>query len=496
MGKLVYKSSESRLAFDRASVRSYDQDGRLHVQITNISKANICPYLGKEIPDSEKLGLDPDRVYNLLRDPEELAKSVPTWNNIPLLSVHKPVHVDDPKKELIVGSTGTDASFDNPYLRQSLVVWDGVAIAGIEDEEQKELSCGYRYRADMTPGVFEGAAYDGVMRDIRGNHVALVVEGRAGSDIVVGDSKLDEGVIAMSDKKFLSRKAALAKGALLGFLQPKLAADAKIDLNPVLMDVTPSNWKKSKAGIVAAVEKLTKGKLAADESVSGLAKLLDHLDGEEMGAAPPDGNPNPDDDLGNDDPDDNQDGAALDDPMDAVMQLLQSCNVPPEVLQKIAALMKPQAPPAAAPGAVPARDDPPATPGAAAVPRAAPAAAPAQAGLPDKAAMDKAISKAKDETKKETMKLMRDIATAQQEVFPHVGEVQAMDSAEDVYRVALEAAEVDLEGVPSSAFKAMVGMLPKPGETQPNKKRIAQDSANVIGLRERFPDIKRVRNLG
>jgi hypothetical protein len=43
----------------------------------------------------------------------------------------------------------------------------------------------------MTPGVSpQGEKYDGVMRDIVGNHVALVKEGRAGADVVVGDSKL------------------------------------------------------------------------------------------------------------------------------------------------------------------------------------------------------------------------------------------------------------------------------------------------------------------
>ena len=78
--------------------------------------------------------------------------------------------------------------FDAPYLKNSLVVWDGEAIKLIEDDKQKELSCGYRYRADMTPGTYEGVRYDGVMRDIRGNHVALVEEGRAGPDVLVADS--------------------------------------------------------------------------------------------------------------------------------------------------------------------------------------------------------------------------------------------------------------------------------------------------------------------
>ncbi len=40
----------------------------------------------------------------------------------------------------------------------------------------------------MTPGSYNGEAYDGVMRDIAGNHVALVVQGRAGADVLVNDS--------------------------------------------------------------------------------------------------------------------------------------------------------------------------------------------------------------------------------------------------------------------------------------------------------------------
>ena len=58
----VYLVTRQRVAvaFDRGSARSYDAEGRLHVHTTNISKANVCPYIGREIPNSEALGLDPD----------------------------------------------------------------------------------------------------------------------------------------------------------------------------------------------------------------------------------------------------------------------------------------------------------------------------------------------------------------------------------------------------------------------------------------------------
>jgi hypothetical protein len=45
----------------------------------------------------------------------------------------------------------------------------------------------------MTGGIFDGKSYDGVMRNIKGNHVALVPEGRAGHDVKVADSAMEGG---------------------------------------------------------------------------------------------------------------------------------------------------------------------------------------------------------------------------------------------------------------------------------------------------------------
>lgn len=177
------------MAFDRQSARSIDADGRLHVSKTNISKAVVNPYYGREIPGWQQLGLDGDKVYRLYRDPEELAKGAGTFNNLPILNKHIPVTVDAPQKDNVVGSIGSDVVFDALYLQASLCIWDAAAIAGVESEKQCELSCGYRYDPDMTPGTTsDGEAYDGVMRNIRGNHLALVEVGRAGPDVYVADS--------------------------------------------------------------------------------------------------------------------------------------------------------------------------------------------------------------------------------------------------------------------------------------------------------------------
>jgi len=176
------------------SARTVDAQGFLHVAISNISKATVNPYYGREIPNYESFGLDPDKVYQVLRPADELEKAATTFNNLPLLNKHIGISAFDLEnpdvQRHIVGSTGSEAVFDAPYLKNSLAIYTASAIDGVINDYQRELSCAYRYDYDPTPGEFEGRSYDGRMRNIIGNHVALVQEGRAGHDVLVEDAAL------------------------------------------------------------------------------------------------------------------------------------------------------------------------------------------------------------------------------------------------------------------------------------------------------------------
>lgn len=262
------------MALDRDSVRETDRDGRLRVAKTNISKANVCPYRGSEIPGWQNLGLSADKIYHLLRDPDELKKAAKSLNGVPLLIKHVPVSADDHQANFVVGSLGTDADFDGTYLTNSLFVNARAAIDGIESGRQKELSAGYHYTPDMTAGNFRGTPYDGVMRDIVFNHVALVEDGRAGPDVVVGDEALKEMVMKPT------RFAAALLATTSAQIAPLIAMDAKVTLPKTLFaELTPANFKTKRAayqdGIKAALQgKLRKG-IAMDASMAGLAKAID-----------------------------------------------------------------------------------------------------------------------------------------------------------------------------------------------------------------------------
>jgi len=184
------RSDALTLTFDATSLRRKDENGFLHVAVSHISKETVNPYRGREIPGWSGLGLDPDRIYQGYRSGAALAAGAETFNGLPLLMDHHPDSAENPQKEYRIGSLGTDAAFNAPYLDNSLILTDARAIELVESGLTRELSASYRYEPDFTPGEFQGQPYDFIMTNIRGNHVALVEEGRAGRDVLVADQAI------------------------------------------------------------------------------------------------------------------------------------------------------------------------------------------------------------------------------------------------------------------------------------------------------------------
>lgn len=394
--KVRYISEEKRpamdgitesLAFDRASVRTIDANGRLQISRTNISKANVNAYYGREIPGSEELGLEPNKLYRLWRHPDELRKAAKTFNNIPVLSKHIPDFPADPPNEFRVGVTHSNAEFDGTYLTVGMSIWDNSAIAGIESGEQRELSASYKYVADMTPGVTpDGEPYDGVMRDIFGNHEALVPDGRAGPDVLVADSLPPE----------LNHMRKHKVAAIRATLKPLLAQDADLEAEVrkallALDEAEKEDEKENKTADDDDDDEKDKKKTADDED--------DEEDKDKKKTA--------------EDEDDEEDDKV------------------------------------------------------------------------SRTAMDSAIRLAADSATKKAAENFRKIREAEQVVRPLIGDVVAMDSAEDVYRTALEQSGVDIAGVHPSAYPAMVKMAISQKEN--SRPVIAQDSASVSEFEKAFP---------
>jgi hypothetical protein len=401
------------MAFDRQSARSIDADGRLHVSKTNISKANVCPYMGSEIPGWQELGLDAGKVYRLYRDPDELTKGASTFNNLPILNKHIRVTVEEPKKENVVGSIGSDVSFDEQYLKASLCIWDAPAIAGVESEKQCELSAAYYYRADMTPGTSpEGEAYDGVMRDIKGNHLALVEAGRAGPDVYVADSNPFTKPKETPAMKMTKLGKALALS--LQGLSPKIAQDSAL---PALVgEADKKTFKKAS---------VLKSLLAMDSEID--AEKADEIIDAVLGIEESPEAVEPKKEVA-------EDG-------DDLMAFLAG-KLSPEDLE-------------AAKGMMAAKDE----------------------DLEMKPeAVEEKVTAAMDSMRAE----FRQLEQAKVDVRSVVGDVIGMDSAEQVYRFALDKMSVDHKDMPAPGLRSMFNAIkdrraaPKPSTS------LAQDSAATV----------------
>lgn len=195
--------TQETLAFDTSEPNRWnDKNGNLHVNVSHLTKAQVRPYYGFEIPNSEQLRLKPDKIYRGYCPPEELSKpeTIRSVQGIPIQLNHHRDYPKAPALDTRIGSTGDTAAWNPPYLDNSLHFTVQDAIDRINDGSMRELSLSYRYTPDFGSGTTpDGEPYDFIMRDISANHVALVEEGRAGDDVLVADSALEKS--AMADEK-------------------------------------------------------------------------------------------------------------------------------------------------------------------------------------------------------------------------------------------------------------------------------------------------------
>ena len=181
-------------SIDKDSVRTVDDNGFLHVAVSPVTKEQVAPYYGHEIPNHEELGFESDVIYHGYRPASELSKpdTIQSLNGIPIQFEHHADYANAPAKDTRIGSTGDDAKWEAPYLTNSLHFHDAKAINRIKDGSMRELSLAYRYTPVKKEGEFDGQHYDFVMTDINCNHVALVEEGRARHDVLVEDAQIKE----------------------------------------------------------------------------------------------------------------------------------------------------------------------------------------------------------------------------------------------------------------------------------------------------------------
>ena len=171
------------------TARTVTEEGYLIVP-SNIARTGVQDYRAYELGlDAD--GMDPMKVIRLHRPPEEVfdAASMASFESKPITIEHPPVAVTaDNWTELAKGEV-RDVARSGDLMTGTLLIKAKDAIEALQSGKV-QLSNGYTFELDMTPGTTaDGRAYDGVQRNIRGNHVALVDAARCGSACRIADSQ-------------------------------------------------------------------------------------------------------------------------------------------------------------------------------------------------------------------------------------------------------------------------------------------------------------------
>ncbi|EPQ5229152.1 DUF2213 domain-containing protein [Providencia stuartii] len=283
--------------------RTYDNNGWLEVKDNPISKVGVFDYLGAEIGAPI-----PDKIYRVLRPPEELAseETINSFKLTPFIIEHEMLgkYATPAEKKGIQGVIGENVYFDPPYLRANIKIFSDVALSNI-DSGKIDLSPGYRSKYEFTSGIYEGQHYDVIQRHLRGNHLALVDEGRTGPDVAVQDHLVitidTKELIRMNEEEnkekqtadegaFTAEQVTALKSIIAEVIaQTKPSTDENLEEEKKSTDANPEEEQKAEEAVTAAevaAEEATTGtpeaveaaEVAIETAVEAIEEAKEHLD--------------------------------------------------------------------------------------------------------------------------------------------------------------------------------------------------------------------------
>jgi hypothetical protein len=160
-------------------------DGRI-AATARFARSGVYSYTGAQVgrPDLQ--------TVNVYRDAREV------FDEAAMASfAHRAITLDHPAesvtadnwRQVSVGYTEGKVVRDGEFVEIPLMLADASAVAAYDTGKARELSAGYSCDLIFQDGIApDGTPYQAVQRAIRGNHIALVPAGRAGSECRIGDS--------------------------------------------------------------------------------------------------------------------------------------------------------------------------------------------------------------------------------------------------------------------------------------------------------------------
>lgn len=249
--------------------KDIDVNGYVTYHDVPMTKVGVFPYLGRTISPE----LEPDKVYMVLRPEEELTniETLKSLENIPFINDHEMLgkKFTPAEEKGIEGTTLENVKVNLPLITNDLKAYTERVKNLIEKSNKRDLSLGYRCRYEITPGIYNGQPYDAIQRDIRFNHIALVDEGRMGSECRVTDNSIVYDKLDLQIKEYKMEKTFTLDEDLKQELKEEIKKELLGDGEEVIEEKTEE---------VIDEEPKEEEKPATDEEIDK-RKLIDEIGG-------------------------------------------------------------------------------------------------------------------------------------------------------------------------------------------------------------------------
>lgn len=198
-------------------------------------------------------------------------------------AAHRPITIGHPGedvtaanwKKLAVGDIGDEISQQGKFLRVPVKMMDAAAIEVARTTHQ-EFSLGYTAELDMTPTKIGDQQVDGVMRNIRINHLALVPAARGGPQLRIIDERPSPQEprpmkITIGDAKDVDLSDGAAVALAVGALNTTLS-DAQKQVGTLTADLaTATTTIQTRDGTIVALTQQVADAAITPEKLQTLA---------------------------------------------------------------------------------------------------------------------------------------------------------------------------------------------------------------------------------
>ena len=253
-------------------------EGYLICKEVPIARIGVQEYLGRELGLSDKY----DDLIKVYREEEDVfsPEAIASFEGKPFTNNHPEPKVDI--NNLPMYGKGHVQNVRRSTSEPDLLVADVVAtdpqiISEIKNKVKREISSGY--------DCFYVPYKDGYRQvEIRGNHIALVSKGRAGSRVSIKDNLIE-------------RKNKMAKKNILAAMLKAFARDADPEEVAAAVDaINQRDAEEEKEKIVEAMKSKEEEKPTEDEEVDPMAGVMGRLEAleEKLNKLLPSEEPSPD----------------------------------------------------------------------------------------------------------------------------------------------------------------------------------------------------------